>query len=42
MARPEPVQALYRSCFPAFAKFAFRELHPEARLIDSWHLDCTD
>lgn len=39
MANPEQIQAIYRSHLPAFTRFAFRELHPEVELIDSWHLD---
>lgn len=39
MATAEQVQALYRAHFPAFIRFAFRELHPGQDLIDGPHLD---
>lgn len=32
-------QALYRSNFGAFTRFAFRELHLNQPLIDTWHLE---
>jgi len=38
MAKTDRLMALYRN-FTAFSRFAFRELHPETELIESWHLD---
>lgn len=38
MARPDQIMALYRSHFPAFARFAFRELNPAERLNDNGYL----
>ena len=35
----EQIKALYRSNFPAFLRFAFRELNPNQQLIDTWHID---
>ncbi len=35
----EQIKALYRSNFPAFLRFAFRELNPNQPLIDTWHID---
>ena len=35
----EQIKALYRSNFPAFVRFAFRELNPNQPLIDTWHID---
>ena len=35
----DQIKALYRSNFPAFLKFAFRELNPNQQLIDTWHID---
>lgn len=38
MATAEQVMALYRSHFPAFLRFAFRELHPGQKLIETPHI----
>lgn len=35
----DQIKALYRSNFPAFLRFAFRELHPNQPLVDTWHID---
>ncbi len=37
--KADQIQALYRSNFSAFMKFAFRELNPNQPLIDTWHID---
>ena len=39
MATAEQVMALYRSHFPAFLRFAFRELHPRQDFVDGAHID---
>ena len=39
MATSEQVMALYRSHFPAFLRFAFRELHPGQKLVEAPHID---
>ncbi|MBU1212228.1 MAG: hypothetical protein KJ587_13260 [Alphaproteobacteria bacterium] len=39
MASPEEIKALYRQQFPAFLRFAFRELHPGQKLIETAHID---
>ena len=39
MASPDEIKALYRQHFPAFLRFAFRELHPGQKLIDTPHID---
>ena len=39
MATADQVKALYRAQFPAFLRFAYRELHPSQPLIDTWHID---
>ncbi len=39
MATADQVKALYRSHFPAFLRFAFRELHPGQALVETWHID---
>lgn len=39
MANPDEIKALYRQHFPAFLRFAFRELHPGQKLIDTPHID---
>lgn len=35
----DEIKALYRSNFAAFMRFAFRELHPNQPLVDTWHID---
>ena len=35
----DQIKALYRSNFPAFLRFAFRELNSNQQLIDTWHID---
>ena len=35
----DQIKALYRSSFAAFLRFAFRELHPNQSLVDTWHID---
>lgn len=35
----DQIKALYRSNFAAFMRFAFRELHPNQPLVDTWHID---
>lgn len=35
----DEIKALYRSNFAAFMRFAFRELHPNQPLADTWHID---
>ncbi len=35
----DQIKALYRSNFGAFLRFAFRELHPNQALVDTWHID---
>ncbi len=37
--KADQIKALYRSNFPAFVKFAFRELNSNQPLIDTWHID---
>lgn len=39
MASAQEIAALYRSHFPAFVRFAYRELHPGQPLVDAWHID---
>jgi len=39
MATAEQIAALYRTCFPAFLRFAFHELHPGQKLVETPHLD---
>lgn len=39
MASAEEIKALYRQHFPAFLRFAFRELHPGQKLIETPHID---
>jgi hypothetical protein len=39
MARTDQIMALYRQRFPAFLRFAFRELHPGRPFIESPHID---
>ncbi len=39
MATAEQVMALYRSHFPSFLRFAFRELHPGEKLVETQHID---
>lgn len=39
MATADRIKALYRAHFPAFVRFAFRELHPGQALVDTWHID---
>lgn len=39
MTKPDQIAALYRSSFPAFLRFAFRELYPHQKLIENWHVD---
>lgn len=39
MATAEQIAALYRTHFPAFLRFAFHELHPGQRLVESRHID---
>jgi hypothetical protein len=39
MATAEQIAALYRTRFPAFLRFAFHELHPGQRLVESPHID---
>jgi hypothetical protein len=39
MENADRIAALYRSHFPAFLRFAYRELHPSQPLIDTWHID---
>ena len=39
MTSRDQILALYRTQFPAFVRFAHRELHPHAPLIDTWHID---
>lgn len=38
MATAEQVTALYRSHFPAFLRFAFRDLHPQQNFVDAAHI----
>lgn len=35
MATAEQIAALYRSHFPAFLRFAYRELHPGRPLVET-------
>lgn len=35
----DQIKALYRSNFAAFMRFAFRELHRNQPLVDTWHID---
>lgn len=37
--KTDHIKALYRSNFSAFLKFAFRELHSNQPLVDTWHID---
>lgn len=39
MATTDQIKALYRCRFDAFLRFAYRELHPNQKLIETWHLD---
>lgn len=39
MATPEQIAALYRTNFSAFVRFAFHELHPGQRLVETPHID---
>ncbi len=39
MATAEQFAALYRQHFPAFLRFAFHELHPGQRLVETPHID---
>ncbi len=39
MSKADQVMALYRARFPAFLRFAYRELNPTQPLIDTWHID---
>lgn len=39
MATAEQVKALYRSHFPSFLRFAFRELHQGQKLVETPHID---
>lgn len=39
MATTDQIKALYRGRFDAFLRFAYRELHPNQPLIDTWHID---
>lgn len=39
MATAEQIAALYRTHFAAFLRFAFHELHPGQRLIETPHID---
>lgn len=39
MATADHVKALYRTQFPAFLRFAFNELHPGQKLIETPHID---
>lgn len=39
MATAEQIKALYRCRFDAFLRFAYRELHPNQPLIETWHID---
>lgn len=39
MSKAEQVMALYRARFPAFLRFAYRELNPTQPLLDTWHID---
>lgn len=39
MASPDQIKALYRQHFPAFLRFAFRELHPNQTLIEAPYID---
>lgn len=39
MATAEQFAALYRTRFPAFLRFAFHELHPGQKLVETPHID---
>lgn len=39
MATAEQIAALYRTRFPDFLRFAFRELHPGQKLVETRHID---
>jgi hypothetical protein len=39
MTTADRILALYRTQFAAFVRFAYRELHPNTPLVDTWHID---
>lgn len=39
MATADQVKALYRAHFPAFLRFAFHELHPGQKLVETPHIE---
>ena len=39
MTAADQILALYRTQFSAFVRFAYRELHPNTPLVDTWHID---
>lgn len=39
MATADQIKALYRTQFPAFLRFAFRELHPSQKLVETHHIE---